>query len=101
MTAISSRHLVDPQLLPLLDSFPPFEWSEELLPMLRSRPTRFPVKPDDIARTEMTARQVPGPRGAAEIGAVIYRPNRTQGPLSCILHIHGGGYITGAASAGE
>jgi len=102
MTAISSRHLVDPQLLPLLDSLPAFEWSEEILPTLRSRPTRFRVEPDDLVRTEMRATQAPGPPGAPEVGVVIYRPKgAAQGPLPCIFHIHGGGYITGAASANE
>ena len=74
MTAISTRHLVDPQLLPLLDSLPAFEWAEETLPALRSRPTRFAVDPDDLARTDMRATHVPGPRGAPEVGLVIYRP---------------------------
>jgi len=101
MSTISSRHLVDPQLLPLLDSFPAFEWSAELLPMLRARPTRFPVNPDDVARTDMTTVQAPGPAGAPEVGVVVYRPKGSQGPLPCIFHIHGGGYITGAASANE
>ncbi|WP_304186746.1 alpha/beta hydrolase [Phenylobacterium aquaticum] len=99
MTA--SRHLVDPELLPLLDSIPPFELTEAVLPMMRSRPARFPVAPEDLERTEMTTRQVPGPDGAPEVGVVIYRPKGATGPLPCIFHIHGGGYVTGSATGNE
>jgi acetyl esterase/lipase len=101
MSAISSRHLVDPQLLPVLDAMPPFEFSEATLATVRSQGARAPVQPGDIARTEMTVRQVPGPPEAPEVGVVIYRPAGALGPLPCIFHVHGGGYIVGAAAAGE
>ena len=34
---MSSRHLVDPDLAPLLELFPTVEFSTELLPMIRAR----------------------------------------------------------------
>ena len=98
---MSTRHLVDPELLPVLDASPPFEWSEALLPTVRAQSRRPPVMPEDVARTEMTVRQVPGPSGAPDVGVVIYRPADAEGPLPCVLHVHGGGYIAGAAAAGE
>lgn len=96
-----TRHLVDPQLLPLLDSIPPFDLSEAVLPMMRARPARFAPTEADVAATEMSVRQIPGPAGAPDVGVVIYRPRAAAGPLPCILHIHGGGYVTGAATANE
>ncbi|MCI3134966.1 alpha/beta hydrolase [Phenylobacterium aquaticum] len=96
-----TRHLVDPQLLPLLDSIPPFDLSEAVLPMMRARPARFAPAEADLAATEMVVRYVPGPAGAPDVGVVIYRPKAVKDRLPCIFHIHGGGYVTGSASANE
>lgn len=96
-----TRHLVDPQLLPLLDSIPPFDLSVAVLPMMRARPARFAPNEADVAASEISLRQIPGPAGAPDVGVVIYRPRMTAGPLPCILHIHGGGYVTGSATANE
>jgi hypothetical protein len=50
MTQPDSRHLVDPQLLPMLEAFPTVAITAEMLPAMRARPPWFPVSPDDIAR---------------------------------------------------
>ena len=99
--ATSTLHLVDPQLLPLLETIPPFEIAEAALPLMRSRPARFEVGAAAIARTDKTERRVPGPSAAPEVGVVIYRPKGATGPLPCIFHVHGGGYITGSALGNE
>src|SRR5262245_5494540 len=39
-----------------------------------------------------------GPPGGPDIKLHIYRPANAQPPLACIYHIHGGGYVLGAAS---
>ncbi len=101
MTTPDSRHLVDPQLLPLLESFPPLRLSDGFLPVLRAAPSQFTVNPADVARTDQALRQVPGPTGAPEVGVVIYRPRGAVGALPCIFHIHGGGYVIGAATGNE
>nr|WP_272887096.1 alpha/beta hydrolase [Phenylobacterium aquaticum] len=49
----------------------------------------------------MVVRYVPGPAGAPDVGVVIYRPKAVKDRLPCIFHIHGGGYVTGSASANE
>ena len=101
MSDSPSRHLVDPQLLPLLESFPPLRLSDGFLPVLRSAPSQLTVDPADVARTDQTLRQVPGPHGAPPVGVVIYRPRGVIGALPCIFHIHGGGYVMGAATGNE
>ena len=98
---ISSRHLVDPQLSPLLDLIPPTTLSLETLPALRERPTMFQPDPRDIARTDLTVRAIPGPAGAPEVEVLFYRPKDLAGPAPCILHIHGGGYVAGDAQSME
>lgn len=101
MDRAANRNRVDPELLPLLDTFPAFELTEAILPLMRARPARFQVRPEDLARTSLERRTIPGPAGAPEVEVLIYRPQRTEGPLPCILHIHGGGYVAGAAADNE
>jgi triacylglycerol lipase len=101
MTASSSRALVDPELLPLLEAFPPLVLSQETLGDIRSRPMMFPVNDADLVRSEMTVRSVPGPEGAPDVQVAIYRPREAMDALPCIFHIHGGGYVLGSASAQE
>ncbi len=101
MSQISSRHLVDPQLLPLLDTLPPLELSEAMLPAMRAAPSQFTVRPEDVERTEMVVREVPGPKGAPDVPVIIYRPKGVAAVLPCIFHIHGGGYVAGSAAGQE
>lgn len=93
---MSGRHLVDPELLPMLDMMPRLELTAELLPALRARAfgLPFPDTPaNDVIRRDLT---VAGPEGAPDIGLVVYTPPGA-GPFACIYHIHGGGFVTGAA----
>ena len=96
-----SRHLVDPELLPLLDSIPPRNVSQDNLAQMRASAIKFSVDAGDLAATEMTIRQVPGPAGAPDVPVLVYRPKDADGPLPCIFHIHGGGYVSGSAEALE
>ena len=93
-----SRHLVDPQLLPLLDVLPKLELDAAALPAMRGRPARFTVRPEDIERTDLTLVRIPGPEGAPEVEVRFYRPKGLEGAAPCILHIHGGGYIAGSSA---
>ncbi len=101
MRASSSRHLVDPELLPLLDSLPDIELSEAILPLVRAAPARFAVDPRDVERTAMRQVKVPGPQGAPDVPVLVYRTKNAAGELPCILHIHGGGYVSGSAASME
>jgi len=74
MTQPDSRHLVDPQLLPMLELLPTVAISAEILPAMRNRAPWFPVNPADMERTDLTIRTVPGPEGAPEVEVWIYRP---------------------------
>jgi triacylglycerol lipase len=96
-----SHHLVDPELLPMVDSMPPLELSVGILPAMRARPPMFEVRPEDLRRSELVRRNVPGPKDAPEVGVAIYRPAGAEGALPCILHIHGGGYVSGSLMSNE
>jgi acetyl esterase/lipase len=95
---MSSRHLVDPELAPLLELFPTMEFSTELLPTIRAR--EFPVSgnPDVAAQVAMETRAVPGAAGAPEVPVRMYTPRAGKKLRPCILHVHGGGYVVGTAA---
>jgi len=98
----TTRHLVDPELLGLLDAIPPYTLSDAMLPIMRARP-RPPmvIAPDALDNVEMTERMAPGPKGAPDVRMLVYRPRQAGQDLPCILHIHGGGYIAGSPDAHE
>ncbi len=92
------RHLVDPALLPLLKFFPPLELTADLLPAMRAMALPVAMAADgDAAQVDRVARRVPGPQGAPDVGLIIYRPRGHADALPCVLHIHGGGFVLGAA----
>jgi triacylglycerol lipase len=97
-----SKHLVDPELLGLIDSFPTLELSAELLPIIRAMPPPLAGESDvPLAAVEMSRRSIPGPKGAPDVEVIIYRPADYDAKMPCILHIHGGGYVIGSAAAME
>lgn len=95
---MSTRHLVDPELLGALELFPPLDLTRENLPARRAQMEQMalsaPVPPDlPVVREE---RVVPGPAGN-EIGVLLYRPRGEAATRPAVLHIHGGGYVVGSA----
>ncbi|MES2058893.1 MAG: alpha/beta hydrolase [Pseudomonadota bacterium] len=96
---MDTLHLVDPELRPLLQVWPTMTVTAENLDALRKR--ELPLPAIDTSRTTLEKLDVPGPEGAPEIGLHIYKPIDSTGPLPCIYHIHGGGYIGGAAKGLE
>ena len=101
MNKNSTRHLVDPQLLPLLDAWPTVELSSDMLPTLRDMPPRLAVNPADLGRTDMGLRRIPGPKDAPDVEVRIYRPHGVSDVLPTVLHIHGGGFVMGRAAMME
>jgi len=101
MNNTSTRHLVDPQLLPLLDAWPTAQLSSDMLPALRDMPPRIAVNPADMDRADMEIRKIPGPKDAPDVEVRIYRPHGVSEVLPAVLHIHGGGYVMGRAAMME
>jgi len=98
---MKSRHLVDSELLGTLDTLPTIDLTVELLPAIRATglPLQFEAPAPDAA--DVMRRKVPGPEGAPEVEVAIYKPRPCDASLPCILHIHGGGYVTGSTAALE
>ena len=98
----STRHLVDPDLLGLLEAFPPYTLTEEILPMVRQGfGGRLQTDTEAGAKlpVETTTRQIPGLKGEPDVTVLAHRPKDSSSPCGGILHIHGGGYVSGSALA--
>jgi len=101
MNKINTRHLVDPQLFALLDSWPTMVLSLDVLPALRAMPPRLAVNPADVGRADMELKRIPGPKDAPDLEVRIYRPHGVSDVLPAILHVHGGGYVMGNTASME
>ncbi|HEV2364532.1 MAG TPA: alpha/beta hydrolase [Caulobacteraceae bacterium] len=101
MVQSRSRHLVDPELAPLLELFPPIVLSDETLHQLRDLQLAEAPISETGARVEVRRFSLPGPPGAPEVPAILYLPPQAARPMPCIFHIHGGGFVAGKAERQE
>jgi len=95
-----SRHLVDPQLVDALALFHPLDVDPSRIEETRAMFAALEQPVESYMRPSVTIERVlaPGPSGAPDVPVMLYRPVQADGPLPVFLHIHGGGYLFGAAS---
>ena len=99
---MASRHLVDPQIMPLVEQLPGFVLQVETLAANRAmilemgRANPAPTPPG----VEVTERFIPGPAGAPDVRVLISAPTARGVDRPGILHVHGGGYVMGAPEMG-
>jgi triacylglycerol lipase len=92
---VTTRHLVDPELLALVDSQPVEALTMDSLPDLRRLGAeRLATLPKPAVAPQRLA--APGPAGAPEVPVLLYRPPRQRKDSAALLHIHGGGTISGS-----
>jgi len=96
-----SRQLVAPELLPLLDFFPAFDFNEQILGAIRAgigmdAQKRPPLSPE-LQAVPCEQRLIPGPPGAPDVRVLVYTPPGKNAVTKrpAYLHMHGGGYILG------
>jgi len=95
--AAGTRHLVDPQVLPILDIFPPMELTAQTLTTIRATPP-LPGAPPEIPPELIS---VPGASGAPEVGLRVFVPRAQARRRAAIYHIHGGGFVLGTAAMSD
>ena len=92
-----TRHLVDEDLLPLIDSFAPIELSARTLHAVRDMAAQAIAAqslPDlPVVCTEV---QVPSIDAGRDLRCLLVKPAQAARDAPAILHFHGGGHVIGA-----
>src|SRR5579863_4601228 len=89
-TVADSYSLVDPELLPTLKQFPPFDISPELVNQFRKLPGQPPLP---LPAPQPTERHIPGPPGAPEVRIWVVDPAPAEKSKPLLLFVHGGGFM--------
>jgi acetyl esterase len=93
---VSTHHLVDREVLPILEIFPAMELNGETLAAIRATPP--PAAPGVAPGDPPEVINVPGPPGAPDIALRVFVPKGEARRRPAIYHIHGGGYVLGTAA---
>ena len=89
-----SRHLVESELLPMIEAFGEFRFSKEALPEIRAgAEARFADAAEPAIRAEV--KTIAGPGGELALYWFDPEPGATGRPA--LFYIHGGGMIIGSA----
>jgi acetyl esterase/lipase len=96
VTSVSTRHLVDPELLPLADSFPPMVLNDEALPAIRKQMLEMlAVRPLPDLPLRIQDVQIPSGEAGRTIRCMLIQPITSMSNAPTILHFHGGGHVLG------
>ena len=90
-----SLHLIDPELSGIVPHLPAIEITDALLPELRSMQVPWAEAEFSADGVAVETRAIPGPTGAPELRVLIFRPPGLPARAPALLHIHGGGLISG------
>ena len=100
---MTTRHLVDPELVALLDQIPATTLTAEILVPTRAQMaatiSQASANSPQFPGLSVSEHFIPGPEGAPDVRVLVYLPTSEQGPFPTLLWIHGGGYIIGSADA--
>lgn len=92
---MTTRHLVDPEVLPALEAFPSLQATRETLPAMRAAMDPFlKGAPVPVLPVEAQEIHIPAPEGH-QVRAILLRPEGLASAVPALLHIHGGAYIIG------
>ncbi len=94
---MTSRHLVDPEIAPLLEMFPPLQLGDETIAGIREMLNApNPDLPPPLIEPER--RGAPGAGGAPDVPVLLFDPPARRN-RAAILHVHGGGMVLGTAAS--
>ncbi len=104
MNRPSSRHLVAPELLGVIDLIPPMDFFEHGIDAVRSGMTgrELPPLPEALEAVPCEERLIPGAPGDPDVRVLLYTPPSTAAAVRpAVLEIHGGGFVIGNADMGD
>lgn len=91
---MTTKHLVDPELVAMLDTFPALTFTPESLALIRTAlkemNAQTPANAPDFSAISVHEQFVPGPQGAPDVRVLVYLPPKRSTPLPAVLWIHGG-----------
>lgn len=98
-----SRHLVDEDLLPILDMAPDMRVTADTLSGARAVIAETTAMGLALADSSVSVSEhrVPGPDGAPDVRLLLYRPEDLGPSAPLLLQIHGGGFVFGTAELGD
>ncbi len=92
----STKHLLDPELLPLLETIVDFNLSDEMMLKIRENPWPIPSLKDPESRGVAREEVLISHEGAPDVRCLLYKPlEETDDRQPGYLHMHGGGYLFG------
>jgi acetyl esterase/lipase len=93
-----SRHLVDSEIIPLIEQMPGFALDKQRLVETRAAMAAMRPPPGPPAEdVKVWEERIPGRDGAPDVRLVITAPKASGSGRPGILHVHGGGYVMGTA----
>ena len=94
---MTTRHLVDPELLAALEVMPSRAITADNLAAVRAMRAEMlaAMPPSTVTDVEVREHSIPGPPDVPGVRVLVYIPQSATGSLTGFLHIHGGGYIMG------
>lgn len=104
MNRPSTRHLVAPELLDVIEAFPPMDFAAMDLSSLRGGMAgrEMPPLPPALAAVPCEERLVPGAPGDPDVRVLLYTPpGDATASRPGLLEIHGGGYVIGNAEMSD
>lgn len=95
---MNSRHLVDSELVAILDLIPATPLTQESLSTNRASSAAMlaSMSVPDYPNVTVRERHVPGPEGAPDVRILLYQPTQTPRSTAALLWLHGGGYVSGS-----
>jgi acetyl esterase/lipase len=93
-----SRHLVDPEITPLIEQLPGFDFEAAGLDQVRAMMAAMaPPRAEPGPELKVFEASAPGRDGAPDVRLIITAPAVAGQGRPGILHIHGGGFVMGSA----
>ena len=93
---MSSKHLLDPQLLPSIEAMPIATFTADTIESIRSAMSQTAVLGDAAAQGVSREEVYIPTNGGPDVRCLLYRPLKSSGTHPGYLHIHGGGYLIGS-----
>ncbi|GCE16011.1 alpha/beta hydrolase [Tengunoibacter tsumagoiensis] len=101
----TTKYLVDPELVAILNYIPASALTAESLAETRASAKKAVMASlasanvSQFSALSVSERFISGLEGEPNVRILVYLPTSVQGPLPTLLWIHGGGYVMGSADA--